>query len=182
MGELLFKVAYVSAYENNTTMHGPVVGIGVFWDHNTCDLPEVSQFYKGVQTFEAASLEAALVAFRQCLDKHYTGVLIRTDSPYLYGCIHVWNHKWLDNGFLDIRGEPIQNQDLVKRTIHLGKNCSAVCLLEHEQPLTSGMKYARNLAKKAVTKVIDVAEKEHRYKESQKLPMDPRAKFLIENF
>ncbi|KAL9630245.1 MAG: hypothetical protein Q9164_006521 [Protoblastenia rupestris] len=44
----------------------------------------------------------------------FIDVTIRTDSKYVYGCMTDWMSKWLLNGWLNAKGHPVANKDLLE--------------------------------------------------------------------
>ena len=67
----------------------------------------------------AAALEIA-VAKQEVIGGHvFMCVTIHTDSKYLYHFETDWYRKWEQNAWLNVRGEPVVNQDLMKKALAL---------------------------------------------------------------
>lgn len=96
-----------------------VAGIGVFFGDG--DARNISERYapneNGLRaTNQTAELAAAIRALEICLQqrdvKHIT---LHTDSEYVIKCSTSWIHRWKKNGWKTSKGQPVQNQPLVKR-------------------------------------------------------------------
>lgn len=46
-------------------------------------------------------------------------VIICTDSMYCINCIEKWAKNWQKNNWLNAKGEPVKNQDIIKKIINL---------------------------------------------------------------
>ena len=52
------------------------------------------------------------------------GLMIFTDSQYSISCLTEWYHNWIKNGWINSKGEPVVNQELIRSILNLseGKN------------------------------------------------------------
>jgi len=44
---------------------------------------------------------------------------VQTDSAYAIGCVTQWNEKWERNGWLNSKGAPVANRDLIEEALRL---------------------------------------------------------------
>jgi ribonuclease HI len=106
-----------------------VAGCGIYWGPNNTHNKSF-QLDDGVRpTSQRAELSAAIYAlskFRNILAnggyKHsgrIDEVVIKTDSAYLVNGMTDWIVKWRNNGYLNARGLPLCNQDLIKELDYL---------------------------------------------------------------
>jgi len=72
-------------------------------------------------TNQRAEILAIKLGLELALDKHQElrsgtacKVTIHSDSKYAIGCMREWVYKWVSNGWINARGEPVANQDLIK--------------------------------------------------------------------
>ena len=68
----------------------------------------------------ATNQQAELSAIVQAV--HWLGpnIEIFTDSTYVIGCYTKWYQRWLTNGWVNSRGRPVENQQLI--SVGLSKN------------------------------------------------------------
>ena len=100
-----------------------VAGCGIYWGRN--DIHNRSfQLDDGVRpTSQRAELSAAIYALRKFRNIFANGgykyygrideVVIKTDSAYLVKGMTEWIVKWRNNGYLNARGLPVSNEDLI---------------------------------------------------------------------
>lgn len=77
-------------------------------------------------TSQRAELAAAIHALELAVEKQksignhvFMRVTIHTDSKYLHNFETDWYSKWQQNGWKNVKGEPVVNQDLMKEAIRL---------------------------------------------------------------
>jgi len=59
-------------------------------------------------------LEMALQKYRELDSYPQIQVTIYSDSKYAVDCMNVWIYKWVQNGWINSRGESVANQDLIQ--------------------------------------------------------------------
>lgn len=77
-------------------------------------------------TNQRAEITAIILALEQALAKYdrlhsapILNVTIYTDSKYAQGCMSTWIHQWSENGWLNSRGSPVANRDLIREASDL---------------------------------------------------------------
>ena len=77
-------------------------------------------------TNQRAEITAIILALQQALAKYdrldnapYLEVTIYTDSKYAQGCMSTWIYQWSKNGWLNSRGNPVANLDLIQEASNL---------------------------------------------------------------
>lgn len=65
------------------------------------------------------ALELGLEKYGQLDSNPYMDVTIHSDSKYAIGCMTEWIHKWRRNGWTNAAGNPVKNQDLIKKAAEL---------------------------------------------------------------
>ena len=77
-------------------------------------------------TNQRAEITAIILALQQALAKYdrlhsapYLEVTIYTDSKYAQGCMSTWIYQWSKNGWLNSRGNPVANRDLIQEASNL---------------------------------------------------------------
>ncbi|KAI4139955.1 MAG: hypothetical protein L6R39_006029 [Caloplaca ligustica] len=72
-------------------------------------------------TNQAAELTAIIMALEQALEQYdscdtspFMQVTITTDSKYALGCMTNWRYKWIENGWLNSKGQDVANRDLIE--------------------------------------------------------------------
>lgn len=65
------------------------------------------------------ALELGLEKYGQLHSDPYMDVTIHSDSKYAIGCMTEWIHKWRRNGWTNAAGNPVKNQDLIKKAAEL---------------------------------------------------------------
>ncbi|KIW28808.1 hypothetical protein, variant 3 [Cladophialophora immunda] len=104
---------------------GARAGVGVFFGPQ--DPKNVSEALKGSkQTNQRAELTAILRALD--IAPRHREVTIYTDSKYSIDCVTNWYRNWKKNGWVNTKGKPVENKDLVmdireriEEREHLGK-------------------------------------------------------------
>ncbi|KAJ2688625.1 hypothetical protein IWW39_002097 [Coemansia spiralis] len=78
-------------------------------------------------------------------------VFIMTRSKYAIGCVTIWLKKWARNGWLDARGRPVANKDLIVDIIILVLLCPYKVLFMHSPAIAADKSSvrAKELAAKA---------------------------------
>jgi len=64
-------------------------------------------------------LEAGLRRKMELNSNPYFFLDITTDSKYAIGCVTERNEKWERNGWLNAKGQPVVNQDLIRKALSL---------------------------------------------------------------
>lgn len=109
----------------NNGLADAVAGCGVYWGHNSIHNKSF-QLNDGVRpTSQRAELSAAIYALRKFRNIYANGgfkylghldmVVIKTDSAYLVNSMTDWIVKWRNNGYLNARGLPLCNRDLIEQ-------------------------------------------------------------------
>ncbi|KAL2068913.1 hypothetical protein VTL71DRAFT_15251 [Oculimacula yallundae] len=77
-------------------------------------------------TNQRAEITAIILALEQALEKYdeldsspYLNVEICSDSRYAIGCMTQWIYRWSSNGWRNAAGNPVANQDLIRRASDL---------------------------------------------------------------
>lgn len=65
------------------------------------------------------ALELALKKFEKLDSNPYLEVEIFSDSKYAVGCMTEWIYKWSQNGWTNAAGNPVANQDLIRKASDL---------------------------------------------------------------
>ncbi|RDW83635.1 RNase H [Aspergillus mulundensis] len=65
------------------------------------------------------ALEEALRRYRNLASDPYLSVTIYSDSRYAVNCMSEWIYKWSNNGWKNSMGNPVANQDLLRRASSL---------------------------------------------------------------
>ncbi len=47
------------------------------------------------------------------------GVIIYTDSKYSMGCLTTWYHNWKRNGWINSKGQPVANKELIQAILQI---------------------------------------------------------------
>lgn len=81
---------------------------------------------EAIPTNQRAEIEAIILALELALDKYqdldsnpYLQVTIFSDSKYAIGCMTDWIYKWCGNGWRNAAGNPVANQDLIRKASDL---------------------------------------------------------------
>lgn len=62
---------------------------------------------------ELLAIAVALSVFSQ-VERRVTKWVIYTDSDYSLKCLTVWHEFWERNGWVNSRGQPVVNQEIIK--------------------------------------------------------------------
>lgn len=65
------------------------------------------------------ALEQAVEQYESCDTSPFMQVTIKTDSKYALGCMTDWRYKWVENGWLNSKGQEVANRDLIERALDL---------------------------------------------------------------
>lgn len=65
------------------------------------------------------ALEAGLRRKTQLRRRPYFQFFIATDSMYVINCLTKWHEKWTQNGWINSKGLPVANRDLIQRALYL---------------------------------------------------------------
>ena len=65
------------------------------------------------------ALEVGLQKYGELHSDQYMDVTIYSDSKYAVGCMTEYIHKWRRNGWTNAAGNPVKNQDLIKKAMEL---------------------------------------------------------------
>lgn len=117
-GDIVWEVYVDGACSGNGTSEA-AAGYGVYFgDNNPKNVSEAVFGY--TQTNQRAELSAILRAF-QPIDDHHPGKYYRvyTDSAYAINCLTKWHIGWERNGWVNSRGMPVANRDLIEDIIEL---------------------------------------------------------------
>lgn len=106
-------VVYVDGACKNNQFTFATAGVGVYFGDNHPD--NYSKPLEGeVHTNQRSELTAILTAYRIILARQdQRQYEIRSDSAYAINCVTVWCKKWLGNGWLNSKGKPVVNKDLI---------------------------------------------------------------------
>ena len=76
--------------------------------------PSQKLILKGCLTENPTNQRAELAATIQAIFKFGHEITVYTDSTYVIGCFTSWFHRWIQNGWRNYKGKPVENQDLIK--------------------------------------------------------------------
>ena len=120
-----YYVCYIDGACRGNGYDGAVGGAGLY-------IPQFDRHeYQSIDSYEnptsqRAELTALIMALEAAIERRgelYTdpwfSLNIKTDSKYVIGCLTDWLAKWKNNGWLNARGCPVSNQDLIKRAAEL---------------------------------------------------------------
>ncbi|KAG5359907.1 Ribonuclease H [Yarrowia sp. C11] len=107
-----------------------------------------------VQTNQRAELSAILKAY-QIIDSNNDGCHyeINTDSAYALNCILVWSKAWRRNGWINSKGQPVANRDLIQAILSWASRPACRNVTLHKVPAhedCEGNNSADTLARRAV--------------------------------
>lgn len=100
----------------------PKGGIGIYFGED--DHRNTSKVLSGtgceVPSNQKAELKAIIVSMDILLKTPdpEKKVVIYTDSAYSINVVVKWAHKWKENGFKTVSGEPVKNQELIKKLVN----------------------------------------------------------------
>ncbi|CEF62914.1 Ribonuclease H1 [Strongyloides ratti] len=110
-------VVYTDGSCINNGRYNASAGIGVYWGEN--NRFNVGERYHGKQTSQAAELGAAIRALEIANERNFNGVILFTDSNYVYKSMTSWIYKWQINGWKDVNGRPLSNEELFQELYDL---------------------------------------------------------------
>lgn len=111
------KVWTDGAAKNNGRA-GTRAGWGVYFGPNHPD-NDYGPVSVGPHTNQRAELQAILRAAVIHADNLAPEkLIIHTDSRYAIDAVTTWTEKWEQNGYLNAKGEPVANQDLIRTIKH----------------------------------------------------------------
>lgn len=93
----------------NLTMNGHVPVSGKVPYYPTTN--QVSELYAILQAINYANIHHPRMP-----------VLIYTDSKYSIGCLTQWCWNWMKNGWVNSKGKPVENQELIKLILEVMKH------------------------------------------------------------
>ncbi|EGP87580.1 uncharacterized protein MYCGRDRAFT_41575 [Zymoseptoria tritici IPO323] len=77
-------------------------------------------------TTQRAEITAIILALEQALEGYdrldtcpQIDLTIHSDFQYAVKCMDIWLSKWIDNDWINARGRPVANQDLIKEAYSL---------------------------------------------------------------
>lgn len=89
-------------------------------------------------TNQRAELLAIILALEWALDRYeqldgtpYMMVSISSDSRYALDCLTNWKNTWIDNGWVNSRGDEVANRDLIEEALDLGDEVCDLGELEY---------------------------------------------------
>ncbi|SPO26060.1 related to Ribonuclease H [Ustilago trichophora] len=95
--------------------NGASAGWGVYFeDPDLSHLNESCRLSGEIQTNQRAEL-MAMIRAAELSPRDGRRIIIRTDSMYSINTVTEWLPKWERNGWRNARGQPVSNQDLIKR-------------------------------------------------------------------
>lgn len=115
-GNDLWHVYTDGACSNNGKPNAKA-GVGIYWGPGAAD--NISERLRGkVQTNQRAELAAILETYR-IINRRENKVnyVLHTDSKYAIDCLTKWKRVWEKNGWLNNKGEPVVNQDIIKKIL-----------------------------------------------------------------
>jgi ribonuclease HI len=87
-------------------------------------VPSCKMIFRG-QIDGATNQQAELSAIIQAVHFLKQRIHIITDSKYAIGCFTEWYVNWLNNGWKNAKGKPIENQSLIMLGLQMGiHNCT----------------------------------------------------------
>ncbi|KAI9230643.1 MAG: ribonuclease H-like domain-containing protein, partial [Piptocephalis tieghemiana] len=105
-------VVYTDGCALGNGREGARAGIGVWFGPN--DPRNVSKALEGKATNNRAEIMAVVELLEQTQDD-VQDMKIYTDSTYVRNAMTKWISQWRINGWIDSKGMPVKNQDLLRR-------------------------------------------------------------------
>ncbi|CAN3354195.1 hypothetical protein DICA4_B03928 [Diutina catenulata] len=115
------------ACRGNGRFDVPMAGVGVYYgigDRRSFFAPITfyDSVYKNRPTNQRAELWACLAAMESIESDITSGdckrpAMIHTDSMYVHDVMTEWTFKWANNGYINARGFPVANQDIIRRMV-----------------------------------------------------------------
>jgi ribonuclease HI len=108
----------INAYTDGSlrrTKQGIICGYGIYFPNN--ELPNVSKkFTLEPITNNRAELYAIYQAIKRITNNLKFDIInIYTDSDYSQKSLNVWIKKWKTNNWMNSKGQPVENQDIIKK-------------------------------------------------------------------
>lgn len=103
-----------------------VGGIGYVVIRNNNSMPFAGKVPSYPTTNQVAELYAIYSAIAYVLQNYQNevrdhGISIFTDSQYSIGCLTEWHYNWVKNGWINSKGEPVANKDLIAGILEISK-------------------------------------------------------------
>lgn len=70
----------------------------------------------------ATNQQAELAGIIQAVNRYGPHITIMTDSKYAIGCFSEWYPRWLQNGWKNAKGKPVENLSLIQLGLQLKAN------------------------------------------------------------
>ena len=127
-----YYVCYIDGACRGNGYYGAVGGAGLYipqfkrHEYRSIDSHESPTNQRAELTALIMALEAAIERRGELYTNPWFNLIIKTDSKYVIGCLTDWLEKWEENGWLNSRGYPVSNQDLIKRAAKLQGNIEEV--------------------------------------------------------
>lgn len=114
----------VLIYTDGAHSSGSLVGgIGALFlvDNKHNKSWNISDQYTSKPTNQRCELEAIRRGLEFIIPKisDKDSVEVHTDSTYSIGCLNVWYKNWQNNGWVNSKKAPVENQDIIKPTLEL---------------------------------------------------------------
>lgn len=144
---------YTDGSCTNNGQPGAIAGCGVYFGKNNPGnrSRRVNQ-HLCVHTSQIAELLAISVALSVIskVERRVRKWVIYTDSDYSLKCLTVWHEYWMRNGWVNSRGQPVANQNIIKHVaaqLRASPNVSLQKVTAHSD--CEGNNFADQLAKQA---------------------------------
>ena len=109
-------VVYTDGATSNNGREGAKGGVGVWF--GVADPRNVSEPFEEEpitnQRCELMAIRRAIESAGPFSQPSGHQLLIKTDSKYAIGCLTEWIHNWERNDFVNSKGEPVKNAELIK--------------------------------------------------------------------
>ncbi|RLV90234.1 Ribonuclease H [Spathaspora sp. JA1] len=123
---LCYDNVYIDgACRGNGVLSWPAAGIGIFYGDNDSRNGAIglNALDDVKPTNQRAELHALLYALRETLDNIHIDntceTKIYTDSRYVIDCMNKWVDRWRSNGWVNARGMPVVNGDLISKAAEI---------------------------------------------------------------
>ena len=100
---------------NNIGGYGFVLATG----NDATDLHFSGRVPYNPATNQIAELYAIYVCLYWSISQGHKNITIYTDSKYSIGCLTIWYHNWIKNGWVNSKGEPVANKELIHGILSL---------------------------------------------------------------
>lgn len=99
-------------------------GYGYIIIHNNKEIPISGKVPTYPTTNQVAELYAIYSLLHYLVQNHKNdlienGLTIYTDSKYSIGCLTEWYASWLKNGWMNSKGDPVANKQLIQEILNL---------------------------------------------------------------